>query len=157
MKRVTAPVEALSFVLEAIPGRLGALAHRHELFVGDAVFAGLHRYEDSNDGRSYRTMAHVVYPEHSPHLTADRRAVTLVLPTPRETPLVIAHELGHVIHYHLDGESWWAEPVSWYAQTNHAEAFAEAFTAWLFPGYADERLDGATEALFDSLALDSNV
>lgn len=49
---------------------------------------------------------------------------------------VLVHELGHVLDETL-GFTTHADPVSWYARGDRQEAFAEAFTAWLIPGYAD--------------------
>jgi hypothetical protein len=115
----------------------------------DPLFAGLHRFEDASYGRSYRDTAHCVHPHHQMHLPADRRQTTIVIPKVL-TPDHIVHELGHVLHERLQWEPI-AEPVSWYARTNHHEAFAEAFTSWLVPGHA-ARPDDRTLALFEQLS-----
>lgn len=124
---------------------------RAEFLCGvDPIFAGLHRHQDVADGRSYRNTAHCVHPHHQMHLSAARRATTIVLPTVRP-PTTIVHELGHVLHEALDWEPTVA-PVTAYAKTNRFEAFAEAWTALFFWNYADEPED-SFKALIESLAL----
>lgn len=115
----------------------------------DPLFAGLHRFEVASYGRTYRDTAHVVYPLHQEHMVRANRATTVVLPT---VPAVgdLVHELGHVVHERLAFEHE-AAPLTWYARTNHYEAFAEAFASWLMPGYGP-RPDDRTVALFESLA-----
>lgn len=114
----------------------------------DPVFAGLHDYIDTSDGRSYRDTAHCVHEMHQQHMPRARRRTTIVLPQPRHA-VVIVHELGHALDEAL-GFPHIAQPVSDYARTNRWEAFAEAFTSWLFWGYADDP-DPETAALFASL------
>jgi hypothetical protein len=122
----------------------------HDTFTGtDPVFAGLHRYESASLGRSYRDIAHVVYPYHMEHLPRARRRVIVVMPTLIH-PYVVVHELGHVLHHRLRFEPV-AEPVTEYAQTNEREAFAEAFAAWVLPWYYPVAPDARFVAVMDSL------
>jgi hypothetical protein len=81
------------------------------------------------------------------HFPADRRRTTIVLPTPHY-PISIVHELGHVLDEALNFDHE-ATPVTAYAKTDRYEAFAEAFTSWLYWGYGDEP-DPATRYLFES-------
>ncbi|GAH23462.1 unnamed protein product, partial [marine sediment metagenome] len=85
----------------------------------------------------YRTGGSVSYVHNQ---TVYDKHTTVVLPQllPIDYPI---HELGHV----LDGILGWrhvAIPVTKYAETNDLEAFAEAFTSWLIPGYADRPDEG---------------
>ena len=140
---------SISAALEIIPAALHDLV-RVDWFCGaDPLFADLHRIEDASYGRSYRSTAHCVYAHHQEHRARASRRTTIALPTV-ETPDVIVHELGHVLHERLRWEPV-ARPVTWYAGTDLFEAFAEAFTSWLIPGYA-RRADDRTIALLESLA-----
>lgn len=160
MKRVRQHryVEPLAPTLELLPARIAQLV-RCDVFAGaDPVAAGVHRWVDASYGRSYRSVCHVAYEYHQEHLPRDQRAVTLVLP---EVPTIatVMHELGHVLHAAL---GWEPDPlpVTWYAEGNGHEAFAEAFAAWALPfghgyGAAKDLLyesDRATVALLDGLA-----
>jgi hypothetical protein len=98
------------------------------------VFSGFHHIDDIGDGRSYKNTAHCAYPWHIEGPAA-RRTTTIFLPTV-ETVEVVVHELAHALHYKLDFEPD-PLPVTWYAETNHHEAFGEAVTAHLIPGYAE--------------------
>lgn len=160
MKRVRQHryVEPLAPALELLPPRIAELV-RCDVFAGaDPVAAGVHRWVDASYGRSYRSTCHVAYEYHQEHLPRDQRAVTLVLPE-LATIATVVHELGHVLHAALRLEPT-AEPVTWYAEGNGFEAFAEAFAAWALPfghgyGAAKDQLyerDPATVALFEGLA-----
>lgn len=129
-----AQAEAISQALAYIPPRL----HGHlgcDLFCSDPIFAGLHRADRTDDGRSRRNIAHVCFPSH----VADRR-ITFVWPDqdnrdPVDMIYTAVHELGHVLHAHLGQRAGWKQlpclqNVTEYAKTNYAECFAEAFTAW---------------------------
>ena len=111
-----------------------------DVFEGDPIFAGIARYTTTRigDGRSYHETAHVCYPWHA----RDRRT-TVVLPSPIGVPHTV-HELGHVLDCVLGFEVS-TEPVTYYAQTDRGEAFAEFVTALLVPGYLwwDPRADSA--------------
>jgi hypothetical protein len=161
--------EAIGAAFDLLPGRLvERLDGTHFLTGTDPVFAGLHGFEESNDGRSYRSTAHVTHLFHQRHLPAAHRAVTVVLPSPDAFERrVIVHELGHVLHWQFGHGLDWrqrfaheAVPVTDYARTDRYEAFAEAFAAWALPyghgmGAAKDRLyeqDPATVALFAELA-----
>lgn len=142
--------EVIGAAYDLIPVGLHRMI-RPDFFCGaDPVFAGLHDYHDTSDGRSYRNVAQCVY-EHNQKRTLPKslRRVTIVLPSERDVSVVV-HEMGHVLHEEV-GFEWRAAPVTWYAETDRFEAFAEAFTSWLVPGYAP-RPDDATLALLESLA-----
>jgi hypothetical protein len=117
----------------------------------DPRFAGLHRFDETDDGRSYGATAHCVYPHHQLHMSAARRRTTIVLPEPAP-PWVIVHEYGHALHEALNFDHD-ATPVTAYAQTNRFEAFAEAFTAYFYRIGYGERPDLQTLALLDELRL----
>ncbi len=117
----------------------------------DPIASGLHRFHDAGYGRSYRDTSHVCYPWHiDGH--ADRRLATVVaIGEPGGTRLDVTdmvHELGHIVDW-MTGFSRDCTPVSWYAETNRAEAFAEAFTAHRVDGYHSIDTDDA--AWFDGL------
>jgi len=131
-----------------------------EFVVGvDPVFAGLHSFDDTADDladdRSFRNVSHCCYPWNIDG-PADRRCTTIVL-APGEYNMsvpTIVHELGHALHCQM-GFSHAPEPVTDYAETNRYEAFAEAFTTYLFYGYGDEDVlngDHSTLRLFEGLA-----
>ena len=123
---------------------------RTDWFCGaDPLFADLHRVQSASFGRSYRSTPHCVYPHHQLHRARADRRTTVALPSV-ETPDVVVHELGHVLHERLRWEPV-ARPVSWYAETDWCESFAESFASWLIPGYA-HRPDDRTLSLFESLA-----
>lgn len=144
--------EAITAARQLLPPAIDARLHPHFLTGTDPVWAGLHNYTDCSYGRSYRDTMHVAGPEHQRNLPTDRRWVTVVIPTVPQLPDLV-HELGHVLDRELPFKHT-AQPVSWYANDNREEAFAEAFAAWLIPGYADRPLDPATVALFESLAVE---
>jgi hypothetical protein len=139
--------EAIGAGMAIIPAAIMArLRHVHFLTGIDPVWAGLHSYTDTDDGRAYSQTAHCAYQHH----TSDQ-TTTIVLPVP-ELPDVVVHELGHA----LDEVLGWhhaASPVTAYAATNREEAFAESFRASLY-WYGDQdafMADGATRALFAAL------
>lgn len=121
------------------------------------VFAGIHRYTHTYDGRSYNDTPHVAYPFHiiGP---ADRKQTTICLPTHARhqwiDTLNIIHELGHALHETI-AFNHNAHPVSDYAKTNQWEAFAEAFTVWAWgtpPGAHYRRAHPSDLALFNHLS-----
>jgi hypothetical protein len=143
----TAYREAIGEGMAIIPAAIMArLRHVHFLTGIDPVWAGLHSYAVTDDGRAYSQTAHCAYRHH----TADR-TTTIVLPV-FEEPSVVVHELGHALDETL-GFCHRAEPVTDYAKTNREEAFAESFRASLY-WYGDQDVfmaDGATRALFAAL------
>ena len=155
MERITsqAHAEAIGEALRVV----GRYRHRIgpvEFLTGvDPVFAGLHSFGDTGDGRSYGDTPHCAYPWHIDG-PADRRVTTIVLPQP-EPPWVIVHELGHALDAAI-GFRHSAVPVTAYARTNRLEAFAEAFTAQHYIyGDRDAFLtDAPTLALFRGLGGD---
>lgn len=122
------------------------LAGTHFLTDTDPVFAGLHCYGDTTDGRSYKETAHAVYPFHQEHRPRCHRTPTVVLPV-RPSLCTVVHELAHVLDWHL-GFDHVAKPVTEYAKTNRSEAFAEAVTSWIFYGYGEEP-SSATKSYLD--------
>jgi hypothetical protein len=131
-----------------IPQRLWECVPFH-LFTEDPIFTGLHSFETVDiDGRSYHQTAHVCYGYYVPDKTT-----TIVIPDHGERgPRTIIHEFGHVLHEMVD---FWplASPVGEYAQRNIYEAFAEAFTVWIWPecGLVDLRADDQTVGLLEGL------
>jgi hypothetical protein len=120
----------------------------------DPVFAGIHNYEQTANGRSYRKTACCCYPTHMLG-PLERRVTTIILPTPDtgwNAVKTIVHEYGHALDQHI-GLAHDCDPVTAYAHTDRQEAFAEAFTSWVWgslPGY--DRPSDADHALFESLA-----
>lgn len=135
-----------------VPVEIHPLIQPEFLCDTDPLFAGLHAYTDATYGRSYSTTMHVAYPHNQLGLAKAHRHTTVVMPgQPKHLRVEhVVHELGHVLHESLLGWEHDAEPVSWYAGTNRYEAFAEAFTSWLIPGYAD-RPDDRTIAYLNAL------
>lgn len=139
--------ESISAALAVVPSRL----HRYlqcDFFCGaDPVFAGLHTYTVTDFGNAYSSVPHTVYVHNQAHLTASHRVTTIVLPGVY-IPGWIIHELGHVLHERV---GWpLTSPVTAYGHSNGYEAFAEAFTSWLVPGWGG-RPDDAFLTLMDSL------
>ena len=124
------------------------LYYTHFLTGTNPIKAGLHNYINCDDGRFYCNTGHFVTPESQFILPLALRHPTIVLPTLIPVYHVV-HELGHALDYILGGLHI-ARPVSDYAKTNREEAFAEAFTSWLFWGYG-EQPDTSTLTLFESL------
>lgn len=123
--------DAIRAALLDIPPRILHRVHL-SVFTSDPLFAGLHRYEQVPDGRSYRNTAHVAYPCHqtAPH----SQAIMILPPGSPVSPDTIRHEFGHLLHETVD---FWphAAPVTEYAERDIWEAFAEAFAAWVNPAY----------------------
>ena len=114
-----------------------------DYFIGcDPVYAGLFNDEKTKDGRSYHITACVAYPYHQ-LVSKNLRKTTIVIPTSLP-PVNIVHEIGHVLDEYL-GFNHDAVPVTEYAKVDRAEAFAEAFTAWLYWGYASKPCKTASE------------
>lgn len=134
-------------------GIMARLGHVQYVAGLDPVFSGVHPFETTRDGRSYRDTACCCYPWHiiGPR---DRRVTTVVLPSFQDGwrgVKTIVHELGHALDESI-GRRETVTPVSTYARTDRDEAFAEAFTRWCWgplPGY--DRVDDKDRALFQSL------
>jgi hypothetical protein len=107
--------------------RLGTIP----LLIGvDPIWAGLHRYEDTGDGRSRRNCSHVSY-DFGQALPASLRETTVVLANgDADRVLVVLHELGHVLDQRIGFDRPAFKPLDAYAATHHVEAFATAFQAW---------------------------
>lgn len=134
------------------PTIMARLSHVQYVCGLDPVFAGLHAYAN----KGYDQNAHCCWPMHIA-APADRRVTTIVLPGDwsKVHPLwrvhVLVHELGHALHETMRLDKFDIPPVTEYAKTNRWEAFAEAFTAWRWPGNGYAVPDAHTIALFDSL------
>lgn len=141
--------DSVAQAIESLPGNVRHRLEYTDFLIGcDPVFVGLHQYGESDDGRLYKDTAHCVYPYHMANLPKHLQKTTIVLPC-ASTICTVIHELGHVLHEQLGFISH-IKPVSTYAETNHLEAFAEAFTAWFFPDRY-KRIDEQTHTLFEYL------
>jgi len=140
--------ELIGAAFDVIPDKIGDRIRYVRFLTGvDPIYAGLFDDELTDDGRSYRNTACVAYPYHQ-RIDKSLRHTTVVLPS--LIPLAyVVHELGHVLDESL-GFSHIAEPVTEYAKVDRMEAFAEAFTSWLFWGYGKE-VDKSTEYLFECI------
>jgi len=140
--------ELISYAFSVIPSRIvDRIRYTHFLTGVDPIYVGLFDEEKTKDGRSYRNTACVAYPYHQ-KIDKSLRHTTIILPN--LIPLAhVIHELGHVLDESL-GFIHIAEPVTEYAKTDRMEAFAEAFTSWLFWGYGQE-IDETTKYLFESI------
>ncbi len=172
--------EAVGVALGHVPESLRHLAPVDWFLGSDPILAGLHTLEANKRGVSYRTgVGHYVWPHSQRHRPCSARTPTIVLPSlsdrrmyePRNNRRLlgwILHEFGHAVHDASERRyrmSWavdqrWtrvAKPVTKYAQTNHYEAFAEAFADWLLPGYLHGLVhkDRATVAHFERLTLET--
>lgn len=149
-KNNEAILKAHSIIPKSILDRL----HFDYLIGVDPVYAGLHNHIDTGDKRSYRDTAHVAY-AHNQCLANRNKRTTIVIPKLLE-PCHVVHEIAHVLDEYL-GWEWEAIPITEYAKTDRLEAFAEAFTAWLFYNYAtipiktQSEIDNKTLTLFESL------
>jgi hypothetical protein len=145
--------EAIAFAFDLIgPTLTQRLGHVQFVCGVDPVFTGDVRQTTTFDGRSYRDTACCAYGFHMP-VPADRRVTTIMLPTMYPnygTPHTIIHELGHALHETVRFEPTMT-PVTDYAKSNRWEAFAEAFTAWVWPGNGYDRPAPQDAALFRSL------
>ena len=152
MERITKAIyaEAIGAALDLLsPAVKQMLMYTHFLTGTDPIYAGLHNYRKTNDGRSYRNTAHVIYPHHA---SDKRERTTVVLPEADDADTyVIIHELGHCLDEILGFEHK-ALPLNNYAKTNRMEAFAEAFAIqyfWLGAKAEDTfQSDRATQYLF---------
>lgn len=141
--------EAITVALEVVGDDVMARLPHLQFVVGvDPIFAGVHPFGLTPDGRSYKDTACCCYPFHMLG-PADRRVTTIVMPAYLH-PFHIVHEIGHALHETLDFDPW-PEPTTDYAKSNKWEAFAEAFTSWCWPNPAYRRTDPATRALLNSL------
>jgi len=155
--------ELISAGFDLITSNIARKLQYTHFFTGtDPIYAGLIREHKIVDGRSYHDAWCVSYPEHLQQLSVkdQQTTITLASHSPKGYPLLllpmlIVHELGHVLH-EMIGFEHDAEPITEYAELNRWEAFAEAFTAWLNPGYGQyykqlRRVDNKTISLFREL------
>ncbi len=144
--------EAIQYAHSIIPDSILSRLHFDYLIGCDPVYTGLFRDVATSDGRSYRETACVAYPFHQ---LVSNPKTTIIIPKTL-CPTYIVHEIGHVLDEYFNFKHT-AIPVTDYAKTNRQEAFAEAFTAWLFYGYTQINLktasgiDNKTYSLFESL------
>ena len=141
--------EAIGVAVDVVGQRIMARLPHLQFVAGvDPLFAGIHGFMRTDDGRSHRETACCCYPHHllGP---ADRRVTTILLPS-IEHPRTVVHEIGHALHATYDFEPN-PTPVTAYARTNRWEAFAEAFTSWVWPSSDYGRVDDETLALFNSI------
>jgi hypothetical protein len=150
--------ELLSMALDWLPESMASRLGFVHFFIGDPVFAGLHKVEVAHDGGSFRTADQYVSERLQSHRPRSARRPTIVLPFgPARTERVV-HELGHALDEVL-GYEWLAKPVNDYAHVDECEAFAEAFTAWVgLPSCQTERdrlyrSDRESAAFFDAITL----
>lgn len=138
--RTQRQAEHIAVALTWIPDGILPLIEGTDFLVGvDPIFAGLHDFETTFDGRSYRQTAHCVYGYHQEHLAARHRKTTVAIPEGFTSTAVIVHELGHALDEVLDF-SVSVNAISKYAETDRYEAFAEAFVAYCeLPEYIVER------------------
>ena len=137
MKRMVSGghAEVIERAFAAIPESLHALLRADFLCGVDPRFVGLHRFDDTFYGSSYGTTAHCAYPIHQEPILPVDRVTTVVLPLLSTVETVI-HELGHVLDESL-GLAIEPQVSSEYAKSNRPECFAEAFTAFVSPGYGN--------------------
>lgn len=133
--------ELISASFDILPlGIANRLRYTHFFTGVDPVYAGLFDFHKSKDGRSYRNIWCVAYPEHLMKVYKKFRQTTIIMPEFDRgypiwvLPMIMIHELGHVLDEIL-GFTHIAEPVTEYAIVDRREAFSEAFTSWLNPGY----------------------
>lgn len=137
------------------------LRYTHFFTGTDPVYAGLLSPGNRNDSRALKDIWCVVYPWHFNGLGVQECTTVFMAnllpryPAPLH-PAMVIHELGHVLDEQLDFKHR-ATPITKYARANREEAFAEAFTAWLFPSYwqyypMKYTVDERTLSLFEQLA-----
>lgn len=152
-------IEPINQALELMPEGIKRMLEGVDILSGvDPGFAGLHFYKKASYNRSYADVAHVTYSIYQRHLPLSDRKTTIVLPKKINFATAI-HELGHVLHEKLKFEPK-VKPVTWYANTDLHEAFAESFTAWIIPfgyGYGNAKdklydIDRRTVNLFEELS-----
>ena len=143
---------AIQAAMDSVPDAILDLIHVDFLCGVDPVWAGLHSFKFTSDGRSYRDTGAYV----PPHLAEIQTRPTIVMPHPL-WPAEIVHELGHALH-ETQGWRHTAKPCTQYAKRNRHEAYAEAFMAWCGWSWKYEpnqwdtaARDEATVAHFDAL------
>ena len=148
------------------------VAHVEFLCGVEPAYVGLHRDDMAPIAAGHRLAGSCIYAHNQIDRPADERRTTVCLPTGECAVDVVVHELGHALHEAIGfwpapyRQQWVAAPVTPYAQCNSDEAFAEAFTLWIYghERYADEvgddplhrplylTPDARAVALFEALA-----
>ena len=151
--------ELIQAGFDLIPQAIADRLRHIQFFAGaNPVFAVLIDPRVSENAQYLCTTWCVSYPWRQ--TVEDRRTTVIMtdlIPTFSRLlrPVMVVHELGHCLHEVLDFEPM-AKPVTKYAQKDEWEAFAEAFTLWVFPEYGRyydiiARIDDKTMALFTQL------
>lgn len=136
--------EAIAYAYDHIPRGLHRYLGTDFLIGTDPVRFGLHNHVDTSDGRSYRNTSHACYEYH----TIDRRNCVVLVGNRTDYRQLVAavHELGHILHYHLNFVNIEDQiEVTNYAKVNTCERFAEAWTGWLIPGYTNLHCSATSE------------
>lgn len=120
-------------VLNSLPKNIKKILGNVDFLINfDPIKVGLHNFLDAGDGRFYNTTSHACYEVHQNHLSKDKRNATVVLlDGDYNDRNVILHELGHILDERLDFQAPPFYPLDEYAGTDHWEAFATAFQAYL--------------------------
>ena len=155
--------ELIQAGFDLIPQAIADRLRYVHFFTGtDPIWAGLFNWEDTDDNRSFRDTWCSCKPSSLDKLPKYLQTPTIIMPTPqmegypyRLLPALVVHELGHQLDDIL-GNQLLVTPVTYYAMRDREEAFAEAFTCWLFPRYGQyydiiDRIDDKTMALFTQL------
>lgn len=167
MNRIHADSSVFGRTFNALPAGIRRVIGAVDLVLAaDPIWIGLHAHAYSGDGRSLSRTSHVTYELHQIHLPNHRRVTTIVLNDGDwDEPLIILHELGHVLDSRLGFTRPEIVPLDSYAATNRGEAFATAFQSWAIEHgenhtYYHTRdqlraVDPAACAFFDSLATEA--
>jgi len=128
-------VELIGRVFSEMPLGISRLLNGTDFAIGlSPSWINLHHSKSSEDGRSYASTSHAVWPMHQKHLPMAQRNATVVLNDGDEFDrLLILHELGHILDERLDFGSPKPIAISDYAKTSDVEAFATSFQAFLTP------------------------
>jgi len=121
--------EAIFQALRKIPKNIHKYLDCHwfivEKEINPASF-NLHDIKGTEDGRSYKTTSHAVYPCH--YISGRIDEIPSVVLVGDEPPWVVVHELGHVLHWNLDKLNTITTSTTKYSENNWLESFAEAFS-----------------------------
>lgn len=119
-----------------IPDYIRREVYVHFFCGTDPFYAGIESgNDDTGDGRSFRNTAHIAPACCQLALPKSARHPTIVLPDNASVfePRCVLHEYGHAIENALYSY-YELTPITDYASTDDAEAFAEAFVFWALKG-----------------------